>query len=780
MTPDLARLEYDRVLAAAAAFAGSGRGAALISSLEPAWSPAASDRLRDLTVAAREVMETCTSFPGRVADDLGEAVESLGGGAVTLEPRLLRSTGEALRSIAGFLGKAAEFPEGAAAVLSPLAGSLPDLPGVAAELLRITTPDGGISPDASPLLARLNRSAARLRDSLSKTAARLAGRYASEGVARDAPPTMRNGRFVIGVPARSRTALRGLVHDRSESGNTLFIEPGEMIEPGNMLQETLVDIAQEERRILREATAALRERLDLLSRGAAASAELDAAFAMACFHAENDTVFPERGRFSLPGARHPLIPRSESVPNDLVLPEDWKVVVLSGPNAGGKTVLVKTAGLAVCCAQSGLGACAGPGSTLPFFERVLVSIGDRQSISERLSTYSARLVEELGMLETSGPGTLVIIDEPAAGTDPLPGSALAAALLEALASRGASVITTTHLGQLKALASWHEGFYNASMNFDEAHLQPDYRFRFGIPGSSFTFEIADRLGFPPEVTARARDLSGDAFRLESLIAELGRTLESLEAERTLTRERARETDELMASLESMMTLQEEEAGRLRAESAERAERLLSELNSRADSLLARLSSPADPDAKAARKAIRELSSLVPESPDRPVGTRAGRSPERGDRVTVRGWRGSGVVEEVRDDTVVVRMGSIAVERPAAEVIPAPDAPVKKAGDPVSQYDLPAPPPDLDLRGMSSEEAVAEIDLRIDACVASGLNRLRIIHGKGRGILMKAVLDYLSRDRRVSSSAVAEPHEGGTGVTICILKSGRRQGGGALG
>lgn len=773
MQTDLSRLEFDRVLEIVSSFAGSARGAGLVSRLEPAADRAVSASLAHETIEAAGLLAAGASLPGASADPLFDVLSLLDTGAVALEPAVLRAAAEALDALASFRSRldATGLPwrDG---ILAGMLLDLPDLSPLTRHLLRITTPGGTVAPDASELLARLARSVARLREGLAREAARISERLVASGVSRDAPPTLRDGRTVIPVLAARRSSVPGMIHDRSDSGGTLFIEPAELLESGNRLQETLLEMSQEERRILREATAMLRERAEQVKAGAGSAVLLDSIFARARYHMEAGTTFPPEGPLDLKSARHPLIPRGESVANDISFPGDWRAVVISGPNAGGKTVLVKTLGLAVCGSQSGLGASAAPGSSLPHFTRILVSIGDRQSLSERLSTFSARLRDEMEMLDQADGGTLAIIDEPAGGTDPLTGSALAAVLLEGLTGKGARVVTTTHLGQLKSLASTHQGFYNACMNFDEAGLSPDYGFRFGTPGSSYTFEIARRMGFPAQLLERASGLSQDAFRLDRLIAQLDSEIQALEEERAEARALAERAEKLGAEFEELAEMQRRDASRQREEAAREADLLIRDLNSRADSMLTRLRSTDPGERKAARRAIRELSSPIPApAPAAPADRTPPAGFSTGDFVTVEGWKGTGVVEEVRVSSVVVRFGVLKVEKAAGELTPAAGDGPRRLETPAA-YSVEPVSGEIDMRGMSSEEALGLLDMRMDSCLASGLTRLRIIHGKGKGVLMKAVHDYLKRDRRVSSHCMADPHEGGTGVTVAFLSDRR--------
>lgn len=766
------RLEFDRLLESVASLAGSRVGRERVLSLRPGWTREESARLAGETLDAQALSAAGVALPPGCADDLADAFELVSSGAVCAEPARLRRAGEALVALSGFIGAVST-----AGIETPfLAGrlaELPDLGRLGARLTDIVTPEGDVSPDASPALRTLCRRVERIRDSLHRKLEGLARSLGGEGALRDMPPTLRNGRFVLPVLSSKRSSVPGIVHDRSDSGGTLFIEPQSLTEEGNLLQEAVLDLQQEQRRILRDATALLREQTGPLEAAVEAAAGLDACWARARYAASAGTVFPQEGPMSLLELRHPLIPRGEVVANDFVLPQSWRVLVISGPNAGGKSVMLKSVGLAVASAQSGLGVAAAQGSTMPFFDSIMVSIGDRQSLVDKLSTYSARLEEDLGILGSCGPGTLVLIDEPAAGTDPQTGAALAAAVLEAVAAAGARAVVTTHLGQLKSLASSHEGFLNSSMNFEEVSLSPDYRFRPGVPGSSFTLEIASRMGFPEAVISRARQLSGDSFRLDALISQLTAEVGALRAEREDLARRLEDAARLADELERRLADHDRESEGILCRMKAEMEEAVRKANSRADFLLTKMGRATPDERREAREEIRGLRSLVPEAPNRPpVEYRPARpcvSP--GDCVSVEGWRGTGTVLEIRGDSALVALGGISLERPLSELRRT--EPAGGEAERLPEWNVAPPEGDLDLRGMTAQEAVAELDERIDACIASGLGRIRIIHGKGRGVLMKAVADYLRRDRRISSSSPGEPSEGGTGVTVAILRNGPR-------
>lgn len=771
-------LEFSRILSDVAGGCLCEQGAIRVLGLEPAASPERALELRTETEEAEMLSAMGLRPPVENTRVLGESLTLLGKGAIYLEPLQLRGVGLAASGFSAFRSAACAACPPAVPLGSHVSG-LPVLEGLVAHLLCITTPEGELSPGASPRHARLFSQVERMRRDMAARVAELASRYASSGALRDSPPSLRNGRFVLPVASGKRASVPGIIHDRSESGSTLFIEPSAMVEQGNAMQEAEVELQRERRRILRDATAMVRAEREALAGGLEASVRIDAVFARAIYRFRERTVFPGTGPMNLLGLRHPLIPADRVVRSDLTLPDNWRVLVISGPNAGGKSVLMKAAALASVMSRSGLGACVEPGSTMPFFRKVMVSMGDNQSISEQLSTYSARLAEQRGMLESADGTTLAVIDEPAAGTDPSTGAALAAAVLSELASRGVRVLVSTHMGQLKKMASETPGFLNGSLAFDRETLTPSYSFVYGVPGASFTLEVAGAAGIGPGVLEKARVLAGDSFVLDNLLTELTATCEA----------RARETEALAAQRQS-----EAEAARLRETEHRNAQeelsllieinreehrRKLQDISSRADSLLAVMSrGGTDPgEARESRRKIRELvaketAETTPgDGGKRPAAAHAPRLPgdlSPGDWVDLEGWNQPGRIESIDGATARVRSGSFLLTRPLSSLSrrddPAP-APV-----PVSEWAPVQGSHEVNLLGKTVDEAIGELDERMDSAVACGLFRLRVIHGKGT--LMSFVTAWLKKDRRVKTVSQASPAEGGAGASIVILKDGR--------
>lgn len=764
-------LEFPRILRDVARGCLSEPGADTVAGLLPAETREEAARLETETTEAELLSGLGLRPPVDHSGVLEESLSQIGKGAIFLDPSQLRDVGLAAAAFIGFR-KAASAAPGSPVPLFGHLQRLPVLDDLSAHLLRVTTPEGEVSPGASPRYGKLCAEVERLRREIWARVAGVAARLSSAGVLRDAPPSLRNGRFVLPVASGKKGSVSGIIHDRSESGSTLFIEPSELVEQGNALQEAGMELQRQRRRILREATAMVRAERASLAEGQRASTEIDAIFARASYRRRENTVFPGEGLMSLRGLRHPLIDPERVVRSDLVLPREWEVLVISGPNAGGKSVLMKAAALASIMSRSGLGACVDPGSTMPFFSRVMVSMGDHQSITDQLSTYSARLSEQMAMLKLGDGATLAIIDEPAAGTDPSTGAALAAAVLTELASRGVRVLVSTHMGQLKKMASETPGFLNGSLAFNRETLTPSYSFVFGVPGASFTLEVAKAAGFSDPVLERARALAGDSFRLDNLLTaltELNETRQretvALEAQReSEARDALHRRDEHQRMVSELSALREKLAGE--------HEQSLSRISSRADSLLAVLSKGgADAgEARDARKRIRELvtseAALVRRAAkEAPAPARAGLS--AGDWVDISGWNQPGRIESVDGASARVRSGSFLLTRPVASLsvreAPAP-APAR-----VPEWAPILESPEVNLLGKTVDEAIGELDHRMDNAMASGLFRLRVVHGKGT--LMAGVTGWLKRDRRVRSLTQASPAEGGTGASIVLLSDG---------
>ena len=599
------------------------------------------------------------------------------------------------------------------------------------------------------------------------------------------------------IPVRrdSRSRPPGIIHDESGSAGTLFIEPSETIELGNALREAEVEEERETLRVLRELTGLLRLELPVIRGAVEMCVAVDDLVARARYavlvSGEMPQVEPAPATLRIVNGRHPLLLSGAQsvVPFDLELDQEERTLLISGPNTGGKTVLLKAVGLATALAGSGVIPPVGVGSRLPIFRQLYADIGDRQSIAASLSTFSAHVRMLRGVLEDADDRTLVLLDEIGSGTDPVEGAALAAATLVFLTRRGTITLATTHLGALKDLASHEPGVVNASLQFDAATLTPTFRFMKGVPGRSYGLSIARRLGVARDILDDAEARVPDAERrLDALLAAVEERERQLRAEQAATAERTVELDSLAARLGVQGASQAAREGELkrREKDAERegrrqARTYLMEARQRVEEALGAARGAAD-DA-AAREARRLVEEGIREEGEWLAGQRgswaAGQVESENAGGIIPGSKvrletgGTGEVVEIRaDGKVIVSLGAMRVvtdlsslalvsrreeRKYRVETTPQPTA--QRAPGPA------APQTEIDLRGLTGDEAEVATVAAVDAAVLAEQPFLRIIHGMGTGVVRERVQRVVARDRRISRYSFAPRNEGGTGVTI---------------
>ncbi|MEO8636900.1 MAG: Smr/MutS family protein [Gemmatimonadales bacterium] len=616
------------------------------------------------------------------------------------------------------------------------------------------------------------------------------------GIGGEGGVTLRDGRYVIPVPRDLRSRPEGIIHGESASGATLYLEPAAAIPLGNALREAESRAKREELRVMRELTERLRPEVSTIRDVHAMCITVDDLAARARWAAAVDghkpAVATAPADLKIVNGRHPLLlddvaatPRAEKparrtvVPFDLTLTDPERTILLSGPNTGGKSVLLKAVGLHLLLAQCGIIPPVGPGSVLPVVTRVFADIGDRQSIAANLSTFSAHLTLLRVILEEADDGSLVLLDEIGSGTDPAEGAALAGATLHALTRRNALTLATTHLGALKRLATVSPGIVNASLQFDAATLQPTYRLIKGVPGRSYGIAIARRLGLRESVLTEAEAAVPDAERsLDALLAAVEERERDQMQREILLAERVAESEGLAAALASQAEAQtireatlkrrEKDAERLGREQArqyllearEKVEAAISQAALSGESGAAREARRlVEQAAQAEAAALREL--------DRP-GAKTGNAAAEfvtGDRVRLESGTAGEVLELRADGRVIVRIGSLKlVTEPASLTKLAAQAP-RKAVEAVRSLDPADASFEVDLRGMTGDEAAQVIVAAIDAAILSEQPYLRVIHGKGTGVVRERVQEIARRDRRIKSHSFAPPNQGGAGVTL---------------
>jgi DNA mismatch repair protein MutS2 len=699
-----------------------------------------------------------------------------------------------------FKGDAAKYPR-----LAELAAAQPDLRHLSTAIRRAIHPNGEISDDASPELKRIRAGMAQARTRIQKSLEnilRARGEPAGEDYI-----TLRGDRFVIPVRASERRSVPGVVHGASATGQTVFVEPLEAIDLNNRLVQLAEDETAEIARILEEHTERVRADRGPLASAASAIAHLDSLLGRARFAREFDCTMPEfsAGNFlRVEAARNPVLEHTlrpqgrRAVPLSLALGGDETVMVVSGPNTGGKTVALKTVGLAALSAQSGIPVAADR-AELPLFDRVLADIGDEQSITADLSTFSAHMLNLKSMLETATARSLILVDEMGTGTAPDEGAALAVALLEEFRTLRALTIATTHHDRLKAYASTTPGIVNAAMEFDEENLRPTYRLLVGVPGTSSGIEIARRLGLPAQVVDRARaTLSPESREARDLIAYLHRSrdeindlqrqareeLAQLEAERrSLQTEWADRQKKRIAELEKNFQETQKrleiEVARLTAEIHDRI--LRAQLEKQSSKKLGKLASDARAETDAA--VVETLAASQPDlgvsamMPPKPV------APEQlsvGQRVVVKGIkqpvvfrRRDGRMAEVEAGPMRMKVALADIVGVDADVKPAKVAATAALTRGVTVHAQPSDEPmadEINVIGNTVEEATGRVDKFLDEAALAGKPSVRIIHGYGTGALKRGLAEFLSTHPLVEKIAHEKPERGGDAITIAELKS----------
>ena len=640
------------------------------------------------------------------------------------------------------------------------------------------------SPELASIRRKIQNASMRVKEQLDK----LIRSSTYQKYLQDPIVTLRDGRYVVPVKAESRGNVPGLVHDTSASGATLFVEPMGVVEANNEIRMLQSQEKAEIERILAQLSAEAGGFADSIIEGYQAAVELNVIFAKARLAYQMKASLPvmnDDGKIELKKARHPLIDPHKVVPTDIELGLHFDTLVITGPNTGGKTVALKTVGLLTLMAECGLMIPAGDNSRLSVFAEVLADIGDEQSIEQSLSTFSSHMVNIKQILQVAGEQSLVLLDELGAVTDPVEGAALAMAIIEALRGQGAKMAATTHYAELKAYALQTTGVENACCEFDVTTLRPTYRLLIGVPGRSNAFAISERLGIPAQVVQRAKEMvSAENAKFEDVVQSLETSRQQLEEERgeaaqlraqaqQLQQEAQRKLDELKRASEAELDRARTQARDLVARARAQSDALLNELEE-----LRKQKKPLDSSARARLKAgIRSMEDAAD-----PVNRRRSedyvlpRPLKVGDTVLIFDIDKKGTVLALPDNSgqVTVQAGIIKTKVPLSnlrllESDKKPERPAVRSGRNMRNR-LTAPvATELDLRGKTAMEAIQDLDGFIDAAMLSGVNMLTVIHGKGTGVLRKAVQEHLRHHPAVKSYRLGTFGEGESGVTVVELK-----------
>ena len=769
------KLEFDRLLDRLKQLAVSEPGRVLAGSLLPSTVPETirCDLLR--VSEAKELMIAEGSIPLDGIKSIGPALKKSAIEHHILTSKELLETASTLRaarSMAAFIAKRQKnCPQ-----LAQMAAALFYDKVVEYNILECIDEEGKIRDTASKELRRIRQEIISTADSLRKSLATILKRISEKEFLQEEIITTRDGRMVIPVKVEHKNHVPGFIHSSSASGATVFIEPAETLNLNNALTELHLSEQRETARILAGLTlqvGSIRERLEQTLNQLAT---LDLVFAKAKFSIEilgNPAGIPSTPQLRLLGARHPVLlqkhRREDIVPLDLELGEDVRTLVITGPNAGGKSVAMKTVGLLALCNQAGLHIPASPESEMGLFENIFVDIGDEQSIENDLSTYTSHLLSLRDILRRADGHSLVLIDEIGAGTDPAEGGALAAAVLKELTDRGAMTIATTHHGMLKAFAHETPGVSNASLEFDQETLTPTYKFRSGLPGSSYALQLAQRLELPRELIDRARRLVGDEkVKLEELLSDLERQSQQYRKQiQEVSSERDRLTS-LVGMYDEKMKDLRKEMRFIRKQAVDEAQDLVKGAQALIERSIKEIreSAAAKVVVQSARENVQKLRQEVAEIKveDEPAEQEDLRL---GDSVRFKEGSQTGEIIEIKHPFATVLSGNAKLRVKLNELRKVTGPQAASSTAPTALY-IPEGGSEIDVRGLLGDEAIPKIQRFLDDAAVAGLHRVDIIHGKGTGALRKKVGDLLKTYPHVKSYRLGEWNEGGTGVTVVEL------------
>lgn len=796
-------LEFESLRALVGRYVASALGKRELAAVSPSTSRAALEAVLAETAEAigyqRAATQPQTASRGSAirvrftgVPDSGPAVAKLRIEGSALEPReiydlvkLLDLAGEA-RSVITATGE--RFP-----LLAARAERIGDFRPVLRDLAGKILPDGSVADDASVALNRLRRDIEKQQKHIQNSLERFLRQHREEGTLQEEFVTIRNERFVVPIVAGQRPRVDGVIHAASASGQTLFVEPLETIDLNNELVRLKDEESAEVHRIVLELTSRLREHSGDIRYAVQVMGELELLFAKAQFAIEFNCTIPSfspdlERRLHLKDARHPLLEdvlrkqRKPIMPISLTLSEQQRTLLISGPNTGGKTVSMKTVGLLALMAQSGFPVPAAE-AEFPIFEQVLADVGDNQSIEQSLSTFSAHIATIKQMLESVNMDSLILLDELGRATDPEEGGALGVAILDTIRSSGAFTLASTHLLAIKIYGANTDGVLNASMGFDEATLEPTYVLRTGAPGKSAGLDIASRLGLEPQLIEHARSVMGTQVRdIQKFLSELHDRLDRVtKLEGELSEQRARLTAREQALEKDW---EQKRAAKVR-ELEERSEELAREFEDQAKRTIAEITQNVE-QRKASENALRKIAKTRREFLERSetsvhIDAPAGRPAparlriEEGVRVRLKGIRQPARVRrKLGDDLIEVDAGFMKMQvsiDDVEEVLP-PDGAGSKLPRNVSfeqgpRWDVSYK--EINVIGKRAEEASEEIEKFLDSAVLAQVQRVRIVHGHGMGVLKRMVADLLKHSPHVEKFYPASQSEGGAGATVVELK-----------
>ncbi|MHB1420666.1 MAG: endonuclease MutS2 [Bacillota bacterium] len=783
----LKKLEFDKVVEKLARCCTSAAGKELAYQIEPLSAmDAVETRLKE-TTEAREILRLHPLVPLGGIRDVRQALQRAYVGGVLGPSELLEvlDTLAASRRLKVFcLGLEKDYLH-----IQSLAMSLGVYKQIEQRIEETIEDDGRVADGASPELLRIRRKIHHLQDRIKVSMERIIRSPDQQKMLQEFLITMRNDRYVVPVKQEYRNLFPGLVHDQSASGATVFIEPMAVVELNNELRRHHAAEQNEINGILKELSALLAAEAPVLKETVNNLARLDFIFAKGRLSQEMNAWEPllnDEGKIKLVLARHPLI-SGHVVPISVTLGDNFDTLVITGPNTGGKTVTLKTVGLLTLMAQAGLHVPSEEGTLMAIYGKIFADIGDEQSIEQSLSTFSSHMNNLVSILREVDRNTLVLLDELGAGTDPTEGAALAMSILETLYNSGAKTVATTHYGQLKAYAYTTPRVENSSVEFDVLTLQPTYRLRVGLPGRSNAFEIATRLGLDHKIVERAQKfLSQEEIRVADLLQNLEETQRDVQREREVATNVRAEAEEIRAAMEAQELETNNKVSRMMQEATEAARQVIKDARQEAEKVIEELrvilkSEAQKVQADAARQAfqsLRSVENLLDERSGEYRISAPGQAPASlrpGDRVEIPrfGQKGNVINGPNAQQEVLVQVGMLKINVKledlrfdnSREII----TDTSKTGKVMSSKSREISS-EIDLRGLSAEDALQRVDKYLDDAFLAGLGRVSLIHGKGTGVLRQAIGEYLKQHPQVKDYRLGVTGEGGSGVTMVELSS----------
>ncbi len=778
----LKALEFDKIKDRAATYAESPSGAAAVRAVVPHTDLSSALDALEYTKEAYSALYNVLVAPSLAFDDVTDILKALEKQAV-LSPAELLKIAALLRCSAGFVSAAQRLPKDGYGKISSAAASLYQNGALREKIESSIIGENEIADGASARLGGIRR---EIRDVNARIRAKLNSYVTGENAKylQDAIVTVRGGRYVLPVRSEHRMRVNGLVHDRSASGATLFIEPFAVLEMNNDLKALRADEQNEIEAILTalsfeasQCAEGLRGNADILT-GA------DKAFALAKYARATRSTVPvlnDGGRTVIKRGRHALIDPEKVVPIDVRLGGEFDILLITGPNTGGKTVTLKLVGLTSLMAASGFFVPCAEESELSVYKGIYCDIGDEQSIEQSLSTFSSHMKNLINITESVDNESLVLLDELGAGTDPAEGSALAIAAIEYLRSKKCRCIITTHYGELKEYSYTHDGIENASMDFDPVTFEPVYRLMIGVSGSSNAIKIARSLGLDARIADRAEAMLGDEKRsFDHIVASAENSRREAERLREESAALKAESQKELEAARAEKKKAEEIREKLEARAAKHSRELLSDYIEQADELIAQIKKQVEKGDEKALFEARRLKKKLENSSQRsgeeyaaPKPKRIGGDPQVGDRVYVPVLKCEATVvsaDKARDKyTVAAGIMRTELRRKDIERLDAkaPSAPKRRYTTPDPAYE--GCPGELNVIGLTVDEALAETDRYLDRAMMSGRSEVRIVHGKGSGALRSAIRKYLSSLSYIKGYRAAAYGEGDSGATVVELK-----------